>query len=124
MRLYSLLPDPGAVSGLYGISYDDPFSTPAVECRFDCCVTLAPGVQAEHPDLRTVTIEGRHYARAYQTGSYDQTWANLDRMYAEIIDKLNAELADAPPFIHYQDDPDTVAAEALRAHLYVALREP
>jgi AraC family transcriptional regulator len=121
-RLQSLLPDPSAISGLYGIPYDDPFTTPAAECRFDCCMSLAPySAQPNHEEVRAVTISGGRYARATQLGSYDQCWATLDRLYAAIIDDLDAEIGDAPVFIHYHDDPDTVAPEALRADLYVPL---
>jgi AraC family transcriptional regulator len=123
-RLQSLLPDPSAISGLYGIPYDDPFTVPAAECHFDCCMSLLPGGAPNHPDVRSVMIDGGRYARAIQLGSYDECWSTLDRLYRAIIDELDAEIGAGPPFIHYHADPDTVPPEELRADLYVPLSPP
>jgi AraC family transcriptional regulator len=122
-RLFSLLPDANAVSGLYGIPYDDPLATAVADCRFDCCVVLAPGVQAKHPDLHSVTIEAGRYARAHHFGPYEHCWSNLDRLYASLIEDLDAEIGEPPPFIHYHDDPDIVPAAALRADLFVPVED-
>jgi AraC family transcriptional regulator len=122
-RLQSLLPDLSAISGLYGIPYDDPFTMPATECRFDCCMSLRPGAAPNHSDVRSVTIAGGPYARAIQLGPYEQCWSTLDRLYGAIIDDLDGEIGEGPPFIHYHADPDTVPPAELRADLYVPLSQ-
>ena len=119
-RLVSLLADPRAITGLFGIPYDDPEATPPAECRFDCCVTL-PDAPAGTNELCSLEIAGGRFARLRQVGSYDQCWSNLDRIYAFIVDELNEEIGEAPPFIHYFDDPDEKPAELLGADLHVPL---
>jgi AraC family transcriptional regulator len=120
-RLVSLLRDPRAITGLFGIPYDDPEATPAAECRFDCCATLADAPAGTN-ELRSLRIAGGRFACLRQVGSYDQCWASLDRIYAHIIFELNEDFADAPPFIHYFDDPDDKPAAELLADLHVPLR--
>ena len=120
-RLVSLLPDPRAITGLFGIPYDDPEATPAAECRFDCCVTLADAPAGTN-ELRSLKIAGGRCAYLRQVGSYDQCWASLDRIYAHVIFELDEEIGDAPPFIHYLDDPDSKPAGELLAELHVPLR--
>ena len=71
-------------------------------------------------ELSSLTISGR-FARLRQLGSYDQCWSSLDRIYAHIVFELNEEIGDAPPFIHYFDDPDEKPAELLVAELHVPL---
>jgi AraC family transcriptional regulator len=120
-RLVSLLPDPRAITGLFGIPWDDPEATPAAESRFDCCVMLA-GAPAGTNELRSLEIAGGRFARLRQVGSYDQCWASLDRLYAHIVFDLNEEIGEAPPFIRYFDDPDDKPAAELVADLHVPLR--
>ena len=44
----------------YGITVDDPMSTPADECRYDACVEVAAGLSL--PDAAETTIAGGRYA--------------------------------------------------------------
>jgi AraC family transcriptional regulator len=119
-RLFGLLPDVTAVTGLYGVPYDDPPETAAHLCRFDCCVSLGdPAGALGVAELRELHIAAGPCARLQQTGSYDQTWQNLDSLYGYLLDASEWSLGAAPPFVHYLDDPDVSPLEDLRAELYL-----
>jgi AraC family transcriptional regulator len=119
-QLFSRLPDPAAVTGLYGIPYDDPRDTDAHHCRFDCCVSLADIAPVKSvPMLRELRIDGGTCARLRHTGSYDLIWNRLDSLYFEVMNDGAWRLGAAPAWIHYLDDPDEVAAPNRRADLHL-----
>jgi AraC family transcriptional regulator len=119
-RLFGLLPDATAVTGLYGIPYDDPVETAAHLCRFDCCVSLADPTGAfAVPELRELHIAAGPCARLRQIGSYNHTWRSLDSLYCYLLGASEWSFATAPPFVHYLDDPDRAAPDDLRADLYL-----
>lgn len=121
-QLFSRLPDPAAVTGLYGIPYDDPRDTDAQHCRFDCGVSLADIAAAKRAStLREVRIDGGTCARLRHTGSYDLIWSHLDLLYAEVMNDSALQLGPAPAWIHYLDDPDEVAEANRRADLYLPI---
>jgi AraC family transcriptional regulator len=44
----------------YGVTLDDPMTTPPEKCRYDACVVLPPGLSL--PDADETTIPGGRYA--------------------------------------------------------------
>ncbi|HEU4778340.1 MAG TPA: GyrI-like domain-containing protein [Steroidobacteraceae bacterium] len=51
----------------YGVTLDDPKSTPAEDCRYDACVELPAGMTL--PDAGNTTIAGGRYAVTYFKGT-------------------------------------------------------
>lgn len=125
-RLFGLLPDVSAVTGIYGVPYDDPMEIPVPQCRFDLCVSLTDfNTAARIPALRELHIEAASCARLRQTGSYERTWSNLDPLYSYVLSSSEWSFGSSPPFIHYLDDPEFVRTEDLRADLYLpVIRSP
>jgi|SRR5689334_13039406 AraC family transcriptional regulator len=50
----------------YGISLDDPVTTPPEQCRYDACVELPPGLSL--PGVDEATIRGGRYAITHFKG--------------------------------------------------------
>ena len=121
-RLYSLLPDASALTGIYGMPYDDPLETAASHCRFDCCVSLSDlRAAVQVSELRELHIAVGTCVRLQQTGSYERTWGNLDSLYSFVLSNNEWSLGASPPLIRYLDDPEFVRPEDLRAILYLAV---
>lgn len=108
------------IVGLYGIQFDDPRFTPPTECRAVCAVDV--GEQgAAIGELEALVVGGRQHLRLRHNGSYDNLADSVDALYAFALASLDADLADAPPLIHFLDDPEQVAEADLRCDLYLPL---
>jgi AraC family transcriptional regulator len=82
----------------YGVSLDDPLTTPAGQCRYDACVELPPGLSL--PDAAESTIRAGKYAVTHFKGPVAQigpAWSAFMRecQAAHRID------ASRPAFEHY-----------------------
>lgn len=51
----------------YGVTLDDPMTTPPDNCRYDACVVLPPGLSL--PDAEETTIPGGRYAVTHFKGT-------------------------------------------------------
>jgi AraC family transcriptional regulator len=111
---------PEALRGIYGVPHDDPRSTPAGKCRFDCALAVGEtGVAIS--ELNELFLGGGDHARARHLGDYDQVPASIDALYAFVMDELGREIHDGPLFIHYLDDPEEVPEAELRSDLYLPI---
>jgi AraC family transcriptional regulator len=57
----------------YGVTLDDPRSTPPEKCRYDACVALPPGLSL--PEMPQTTIAGGRYAITHFKGTGAQIGA-------------------------------------------------
>ena len=108
--------------GIYGIPIDDPATLPADQCHFDCAV-LIDGELDETSDLRMLELGGGLHARLRHTGPLDHIQATIDRLYETVLDAADIRLAEAPPHIHYLDDPDQVPEHRLRADIFLPIEK-
>jgi AraC family transcriptional regulator len=51
----------------YGVTLDNPMSTPPEQCRYDCCVELPPGLSL--PDADETMLRGGRYATTHFKGT-------------------------------------------------------
>ena len=103
-----------------GISYDDPAVTPPDKIRYDACITVGDGVEAEE-DVEIKTLPGGDFACAVHKGPYQ----DLEKSYAQImgveLPKLGRDLDPAPSIEVYLNDPGTTPAEELLTEIRVPL---
>ncbi len=108
------------LQGLYGVPLDDPISVPEDELRYDACLALADCGVPPAPFAR-ITLPAGAYAALRHNGSYD----GLEEANQRLIDWVltsGSEPADFPVFHHFLDDPEEVAADALRTDVLMLLR--
>ncbi len=112
---------PDAITGLYGVPYDDPRDVPAEACRFDCAVSTAAPVEPRG-ELKSLELSGGHALRLRHEGNYDFIHNALDDLYRVVI-ALDLELADNNPLHFYHSDPEEVAEADLVADVHLMLKE-
>lgn len=112
---------PEGVQGIYGVPLDDEKSVESEARRFDCAFAVGNSGRAVG-DIKELQLGGGRFARVRHDGNYDAIQGTLDRLYAATLAK-GLDLEDAPPFIHYLDDPEEIAAEDCRADLHLPLAD-
>jgi AraC family transcriptional regulator len=84
----------------FGVTRDDPMSTPPDRCRYDACVALPPGLSL--PDASEATLPGGRYAVTHFKGSVARigiAWGDFVNVFHAISDrKVDATRS---PFEHY-----------------------
>lgn len=108
-----------AIGGLYGIPYDDPRSTDAERCRFDCAVSLTEHGDKTFRGARR-TIEGGRALRLRHEGDYDRIHGVFDELYVEVM-VSDHSISKRPVLVNYLDDPDTTPTDRLRADIFLFL---
>jgi len=84
----------------YGVTLDDPRSTPAEKCRYDACVELPAGLSL--PDAAETHISGGLYAVRTFTGTGAQIGAAWGAFMAEALADRARQLDETrAPFEHY-----------------------
>ena len=82
----------------YGVTLDDPLTTPPERCRYDACVELPPGLSL--PDAPETTVAGGRYAVVPFKGTGAEivaAWGAFMRML-EPGGRIDPQ---RPPFEHY-----------------------
>lgn len=103
-----------------GVMHDDPQTTPVEELRYDACLTLPDGFEAQDDLLLQHLPEGE-YAVLLHVGPYE----NLGEAWGELMQWLEEngrEVEAAPCFEVYRNDPRTTPPEALETELYLLLK--
>lgn len=134
-RLYELLGAAGLCSAdtvAYGVSYDDPTVTPAVQCRMDVCAALPQGVDATTPalaellqsaDLFTQHLgNGGEYASILVKGPYSllpSAWRQL----FEWLPSSGRDPDHSMGFEAYYNDPCNTPPEELLTEIFLPLKE-
>jgi AraC family transcriptional regulator len=83
----------------YGISQDNPMSTPPEKCRYDACVELPAGLVL--PDAPEQTIAGGRYAVQRFKGTTTQIGAAWGAFLGEVSASGQRLDESRPPFEHY-----------------------
>ena len=120
-RLYALLQLRGhpVAARSFGIYHDDPHATPTAQLyaqaamESDSAETQAPLVHC--------TIRGGRYAILRHQGSYAELEHAYDWFYRDWLLKSGEQIADAPPFEEYLNDPQTTPPEQLLTDIYIPL---
>lgn len=82
----------------YGVTLDDPRTTPPESCRYDACVELPPGLSL--PDAGESTIHGGKYAVTHFKGPGSQIGAAWNAFLRECQATFRIDTS-RPPFEHY-----------------------
>ncbi|WP_126380730.1 AraC family transcriptional regulator [Desulfovibrio ferrophilus] len=110
----------GPNTAIVGLCHDDPEITPPEKIRYDACLTVPEGVQAEG-SVGVKTIGGGRYAVTVHKGPY----ANLHATYAWLcgvwVVENGHELASEPSLEFYLNNPEQTPPEELRTEVHVRL---
>ena len=109
------------LDGIYGIPWDDPFSVPEVELRYDACLAL--GVAAAPKPFHVVRLPVGDYARVRHTGSYDGLEAATQALVCDWL-RSGHEPADFPIVHHFLNDPDQTPVNELVTDILLPIAAP
>ncbi len=105
----------------FGIYYDDPFTTPKDELRSLACIT-ASATEHSPAELQSARVGGGQQAVLTFTGPYAELEAAYEWFYGHWLPQSGFELADAPPYEEYLNDPKTTPANELITKIYLPLK--
>jgi AraC family transcriptional regulator len=111
---------PGAT--FLGLSYDDPGVTPEEKLRYDACLVVDDGVEAEG-DVGIQEIHGGEYAVITHKGPYENLNKTYARIMGEWLPRSGREASANPSFEKYLNFPDDTAPEDLVTEIHVPLAE-
>lgn len=116
----------------YGVSYDDPDTTPVEKCRMDVCLTLPKGVDAQHPALAALLQStelftqqignGGEYACVLVKGPYSLLHPAYRSLFSEWLPQCGREPGDSAGFEAYYNDPTTTPPEELLSEIFIPLK--
>jgi AraC family transcriptional regulator len=107
------------LTGIYGIPYDDPESTPEGALRYNACLALT--VREAPPPFHLLTLPEGDYLRAIHVGSYDGLEAHTQAHLAWWLVHSERELLDHPLIYRYENDPDVTPVDELRTEILLPL---
>lgn len=88
---------------MYGISQDNPETTPADQCRYDCCVAVDEGLRPTG-EIAVQAFAGGRYACARFTGTGADIHTAWMRMYGEWLPGSGWQADDKPGLELYDED--------------------
>lgn len=115
----------------YGISYDDPDTTPAGKCRMDVCLTLPGGIDAntgelarllQTTELFTQYVGGREHACVLVKGPYTLLHPAYRSLFGEWFPQSGREPGDGMGFEAYYNDPGSTPPEELLTEIFIPLK--
>lgn len=106
--------------GIYGVPLDDPASVAPEAIRYDAGFDFGPRIEPG-AGLHLVTLGGGEAARLRVHGSYAGLDAAHDYLYGAWFALAQRELADAPLFHHFHNDPDVTPEADLITDVYLPL---
>jgi len=80
----------------YGISHDDPTTTPLEKCRYDACIEVPPAMVVDGGAERA-ELPGGLYARLTFHGTPGDIPAGLDKLFHQIIPQANKQFDFSRP---------------------------
>jgi AraC family transcriptional regulator len=104
----------------FGISYDDPDSTPPAEIRYDACIVVDKPVPVEG-DFQLQEVAGGEYAVGLHIGPYDGLKDAYAYLYGQWIPAQKREIRDAPPYEVCLNDPGVTPPEELKTEICIPL---
>lgn len=134
-RLFEILCPAGLCekdAAAYGITYDDPTTTPVEKCRMDVCYALPKGVDTNTPELAKLlqTTEltaqyignGGEYACALIKGPYSLLLPAYRSLFTEWLPQNGREMGDDMGFEAYYNDPGQTPPEELLTEIFIPLK--
>lgn len=88
---------------MYGITVDDPMSTPEERWRYDACVEVAPGFAADD-EVAVRELPGGLYGVEAFHGTANQIGAAWQRFWAHAMPASGLRPADGPILEYYDED--------------------
>jgi len=105
---------------MFGLCHDDPQVTPTDKIRYDACIVVGEGIQAEG-EVGVQTIPAGEYAVAIHHGPYDGLAQTYAQLCGEWIPQQGREMRSAPTIEMYKNDPNRTPPEELLTEVYVPL---
>lgn len=97
---------------MFGISYDDPETTPPEKIRYDACLRVEDDIEPGE-DIGLQEIAGGTYVVATHEGPYSDFNQTYSYLYADYIPSTQWECRDAPCVEIYLNDPNSTPPEDL-----------
>lgn len=110
----------GPDSEILGLSHDDPAVTEPSKIRFDCCLTVGSGFEAQGEVLEQ-RVEGGRYAVLRHQGPYTELAAAYHWFFAVWLPESKEELREICPYEIYLSDPERTPPEELLTEVYLPL---
>ncbi|GAB5562670.1 MAG: AraC family transcriptional regulator [Synoicihabitans sp.] len=110
----------GPGTQMIGIGYDDPDNTPPDQIRYDAAVTIDDDFQA-FDEIQIHEIPGGRYAVTTHEGPYDQLRSVYRAIFGTWLPQSGHEVADAPCFEIYLNDPSSTDPKDLLTDIYLPL---
>ncbi len=105
---------------MLGVCHDDPAVTPADKLRYDACLVIKKDVKPEG-EVGIQTIAGGDYAVAIHHGPYEKLGETYAALCGQWIPAQGREIAAAPSFEIYKNNPQTTKPEKLITEVHVPL---
>lgn len=104
----------------FGLSYDDPLSTPASELRYEACITVDEGFRASG-EVQVKEIGGGEYAEVMHHGPHNRLSNTYDALLGQWLPRSGRQLRDEPALEEYLNSPENTAPEDLLTVIRAAL---
>ena len=105
---------------MLGLCHDDPAVTPPDKIRYDACIVVKKDVQPEG-DVGVQTIAAGDYAVATHRGPYEKLSETYATLCGQWIPAQGREIAAAPSFEIYKNNPQKTKPEKLLTEVHVPL---
>jgi AraC family transcriptional regulator len=105
---------------MLGLCHDDPAVTPPDKVRYDACIVVKKDIQPEG-EVGVQTIAGGEYAVAIHRGPYEKLGQTYAALCGQWIPAQGREIAAAPAFEIYMNNPQKTKPEKLVTHVHVPL---
>ncbi|WP_193170214.1 AraC family transcriptional regulator [Nisaea nitritireducens] len=114
------------ITGVFGLSYDDPGSVPEAELRYDACASIRPDTQIptkSFPEnVRVDALPAGRYACTLLEGSYMGMEDCFHRLLGLWLPESGESLDERPCLEWYLNDPSKVAEAELRTLICIPLK--
>lgn len=104
-----------------GLCHDDPEITPPDKIRYDACFVVGDDVQAEG-EVGIQTVAGGDYAVTVHHGPYEKLIETYARLCGEWLPQSGRELASAPGYEIYLNNPQMTPPEKLATEIHMPLK--
>ncbi len=105
---------------MLGLCHDDPAVTPPDKIRYDACLVVKKDVTPEG-DVGVQTIAGGDYAVTTHRGPYERLGETYAALCGQWIPAKGREIAAAPSFEIYMNNPQKTKPEKLVTEVHVPL---
>ncbi|SIO16520.1 AraC family transcriptional regulator [Halodesulfovibrio marinisediminis] len=111
----------GSFRQVFGISHDDPRTTPAEKLRYDACMEI-PEDFVVAGEAQKYTIHGGRYACCIHKGSYAKIPETFVAMLGSWFPDSGEELTNHPPLEVYLNCPSSTPEDELLTELRIPLK--